>query len=688
MIFFQIKAIRKGEKPPIWRRAYVPSGITFAQMACILNQILETPSSHYYEFEFYQKKDRIIEWSKEDQNLKDYYYTYLNAPDTFVDQWMMNEKWFNFRLRKNFDNALDYRVEIEKRLKQVQVTGEDKPIEYPLIVKEVNKPDDLFWSDPHAINQVLKEQFFLKEAKPRYQLLSEIQEQMKKEPGMEFCNKPVNRDIHTIRSIDSSLKDYVDNMLTPVFERKFDEMKEQIKIDPETGELVTPIEEANRIAEAYFNEMLAEIEQKTKEQKSGNAGIIGGTEEAAPFKSSLKSFLQVFNVKELKLVAEQAGFQLKAKQKKGMAEELADYLLLPNTMRELLIPAEEENLDTFEAVMEKGKFVPTDEEQEKLALFHTFGYVVTFKDNKIEVPEDVKAVYSILQEEDYRRFHKKAAWLQKCLMCFELVHLVGPVKVLYRMYKQRKELDAGYEEFRTVLKAIPERFCPNVLRGDLMISKAALENDAYKRLMEKQRQIPYYIPTEEEIVSYFKHRYPACSPEYQKLWRFFHDTMHREEEDCDSYCQDAFEMFSSGDMVFDYMDMLNEENLVFPTEEAVRDFAPIVMEASNSTHMFELRGHTPSELSERLPAVSAKGHATSIAPLSTNAATMLEANRSELLSKGFTLDLESTGVSFPADSFSKGASEKVETKIKKVYPNDPCPCGSGKKYKKCCGRNK
>ncbi len=26
-------------------------------------------------------------------------------------------------------------------------------------------------------------------------------------------------------------------------------------------------------------------------------------------------------------------------------------------------------------------------------------------------------------------------------------------------------------------------------------------------------------------------------------------------------------------------------------------------------------------------------------------------------------------------------------KEQKVYPNDPCPCGSGKKYKKCCGRN-
>jgi uncharacterized protein YecA (UPF0149 family) len=24
---------------------------------------------------------------------------------------------------------------------------------------------------------------------------------------------------------------------------------------------------------------------------------------------------------------------------------------------------------------------------------------------------------------------------------------------------------------------------------------------------------------------------------------------------------------------------------------------------------------------------------------------------------------------------------------KKVGRNDPCPCGSGKKYKKCCGLN-
>ena len=35
------------------------------------------------------------------------------------------------------------------------------------------------------------------------------------------------------------------------------------------------------------------------------------------------------------------------------------------------------------------------------------------------------------------------------------------------------------------------------------------------------------------------------------------------------------------------------------------------------------------------------------------------------------------------DSVQKGP---VKRESAKVYPNDPCPCGSGKKYKQCCGR--
>ena len=40
-----------------------------------------------------------------------------------------------------------------------------------------------------------------------------------------------------------------------------------------------------------------------------------------------------------------------------------------------------------------------------------------------------------------------------------------------------------------------------------------------------------------------------------------------------------------------------------------------------------------------------------------------------------------------ARSFHRAYEKEVsQIKPKKIYPNDPCPCGSGKKYKKCCGK--
>ncbi len=46
---------------------------------------------------------------------------------------------------------------------------------------------------------------------------------------------------------------------------------------------------------------------------------------------------------------------------------------------------------------------------------------------------------------------------------------------------------------------------------------------------------------------------------------------------------------------------------------------------------------------------------------------------------------------FPEDELKRLYREQKQSttirKGKKIYPNDPCPCGSGKKYKNCCGKN-
>ena len=40
----------------------------------------------------------------------------------------------------------------------------------------------------------------------------------------------------------------------------------------------------------------------------------------------------------------------------------------------------------------------------------------------------------------------------------------------------------------------------------------------------------------------------------------------------------------------------------------------------------------------------------------------------------------------PAQEQGSAANAPVRREGAKVGRNDPCPCGSGKKYKKCCGR--
>ncbi len=55
-------------------------------------------------------------------------------------------------------------------------------------------------------------------------------------------------------------------------------------------------------------------------------------------------------------------------------------------------------------------------------------------------------------------------------------------------------------------------------------------------------------------------------------------------------------------------------------------------------------------------------------------------------------ELEQWGAIFDEEKrkelYKEQKSSTTIRKEAKVYPNDPCPCGSGKKYKKCWGKNK
>lgn len=64
------------------------------------------------------------------------------------------------------------------------------------------------------------------------------------------------------------------------------------------------------------------------------------------------------------------------------------------------------------------------------------------------------------------------------------------------------------------------------------------------------------------------------------------------------------------------------------------------------------------------------------------------------LQRGCSFQGERKAIIKNGDQIGKDDFKKLEivmeplVKKEKIYPNDLCPCGSGKKYKKCCGRSK
>ncbi len=50
------------------------------------------------------------------------------------------------------------------------------------------------------------------------------------------------------------------------------------------------------------------------------------------------------------------------------------------------------------------------------------------------------------------------------------------------------------------------------------------------------------------------------------------------------------------------------------------------------------------------------------------------------------IEREQVAMATGTNKDDSGPKKPIQRKEEKIYPNDPCPCGSGKKYKQCCGR--
>lgn len=268
------------------------------------------------------------------------------------------------------------------------------------------------------------------------------------------------------------------------------------------------------------------------------------------------------------------------------------------------------------------------------------GFITLSKDGKIVLPEEIRDQYKNCDEklkevEEMHLQYKK--WHQYVLAA---THLYGAVTLehLYSLYEKYEGQKIDENAFMEWLGKESYLMRTYTHLEEYLVSDCLyyFEQKGFKELKIATEGKPYYVPSRrDEFLCYSDENYFESNLHIEKLKTHLRKTYALN----DQTVQDAiFELYlgqqiSTSDESKTIQQTLGEWNLmgIAPRDlKEVNEIVSLVVNVMNSTRMWINRGYKPEELRQQ----------DHMQPVSKN----------------------------------------------KVGRNEACPCGSGKKYKKCCGR--
>ena len=233
-----------------------------------------------------------------------------------------------------------------------------------------------------------------------------------------------------------------------------------------------------------------------------------------------------------------------------------------------------------------------------------------------------------------------------------LTNLYGMVHKdkIVEIYNSQNEDQVTSRDIEKILSNPPESLEEAfvLVHKDYFVAEAIIENDDFDLMLRKKADKPYYVPEKDDLLRYVDDTYFEKSKQYKELLHylkknFFEARDEKAEwlaEEIQGMCQFGVEL----QMIFD---SFNNMKVNFKDMNQANEVVQLIMELSNNTRIWENNGHTPHEIHELVEKPNMR-------PL-------------------------------PDKPFDFGVSKVIDMKTRqKIGRNDLCPCGSGKKYKKCC----
>ena len=282
------------------------------------------------------------------------------------------------------------------------------------------------------------------------------------------------------------------------------------------------------------------------------------------------------------------------------------------------------------------------------------GLVLCEPGDKVIMPGEVRMAYEEVRSDELILRWRKRNWMYKCIEAGKYLYGVMTYDVLKDLFALRYPR-ADIVEVMELFDTTPSYYQWFTERDGKLVLNGFEKDDYYKYLEEQvQGDLSFYIPTVEEVEELYEQGSLISRESHQKIRAFIEETFGCDADIASLKVHDLYETVNNHMRVNDAVEAFihggsgaedeADGAFEFESDEDRFRFTELYIEMSRDCRIRDNRGHDYYEM---------------VAIMS----------------------LQNGGAG--------SASAKGGTQIRrvKIGRNDPCPCGSGKKYKNCCGRS-
>ena len=413
----------------------------------------------------------------------------------------------------------------------------------------------------------------------------------------------------------------------------------------------------------------------------------------------LREYLTKYTKEEL--LDQARSFEIKkcsGLRKADLINRIVDTFCAEEMLRSRLACLTKEQMDLFRKACISPTAVSVNEVVDAMQLCrYWIGY---FEDptDRFCVFEDVAVAFSKIDDKAFQLKQCRKGWLVKCIHFFIQYYGIAPIEVIYEMYRQK--VKDSIDEMIGMLWEMPVDIVESCLftmdklgmegwpkenplysEKGIFVHLQLFEDAEFDYLLRQQMDKDFYIPSAQQIDEICRIGYEASSSAYKKLESFFIKKLKFSYEQAVTWCLQVWANSYEGESPSKIINKMTEANIEFE-EKMINELLELLVAAHNNTRMKENRGYKPSEMVRK----KSVDKMPTIVPASSNAAAILKDAAPQLEAMGVPVDLNGNTDVIQTTMFPSGLNGEPIRVEKKIYPNDPCPCGSGKKYKKWCGK--